>query len=218
MAWSIFDQGGGDDVALGWAKELLTAIGAPRTPGNLQFVYDWEKSEGSGGQYNPLNQGPVPNQPGLTSTGSQYGGGAADYVSWKAGIQGAAAYLDMPDFSGIRDALRSNDPASARSALFASPWAQSHYAGGRDFSSDAVPGGRAVLPAAGVGSGLDAGGGAGLGLFSLPSQVTGFFSDLDQMIRAAMWLASPSNWVRVIAGVLGFVFLGAGLIVMGRAA
>lgn len=217
MSWSIFQDGGGGDVAVGWAEELLKAIGAPASPGNVQFVYDWEVSEGGGGKYNPLNQGPVPGQPGLTSTGPQYGGGAADFVSWKAGIQGAAAYLGMANFSPIADALRRDDAAAARAALIASPWAASHYGDGRNFSDTAIPGGKPVLPAPGVGT-IDAGGNAGSGLFSLPSQVTGFFDDLDKLAKAAMWLAQPSNWVRVIAGFLGFIFLGAGLIVMGRAA
>src|SRR5271166_362077 len=99
MAWSIFTDGGGSGAAVTWAQDLLTAIGAPLSAGNVQFVYDWEESEGGGGKYNPLNQGDVSGQPNLTSTGSQYGGGAADFVSWQAGITGAAAYLNMANFS-----------------------------------------------------------------------------------------------------------------------
>jgi hypothetical protein len=153
MAWSIFTQGGGKDVAVGWAEQLLRLIGAPVTPGNKQFVYDWEVSEGGGGIYNPLNQGPVPGQPQLTTSGSQYGGGAANFASWAAGLKGAADYLAMPDFRAIRTNLRANNPVAARSALIASPWAASHYGGGADFSNAPLPGGKPVLPAVGVGSG-----------------------------------------------------------------
>lgn len=140
MAWSIFSDGGGDGAALTWAKNLLQADGAPDTPGNEQFVYDWEKSEGGGGKYNPLNQGPVPGHPELTTTGQQFGGGAADFASYSAGIQGAVDYLNMPNYTAVQAALKANDPTQARAALIASPWAASHYGGGSAFSNAALPG------------------------------------------------------------------------------
>ena len=49
-----------------WAVLLLQALGLQATPDRLQFVFDWEKSEGGGGAYNPLNQGPVPGHPELS--------------------------------------------------------------------------------------------------------------------------------------------------------
>lgn len=149
MAWSIFTDGGGDQVAVGWAQQFLTALGAPVTPGNVQFVYDWEKSEGGGGKYNPLNTGPVSQHPEWTTTGEQFGGGAADYASWDAGILGPVYYLEhyqQGTYSKIRNALIANDPVGARLALIASPWAASHYAGGSAFSNAPVPGGQPVLP------------------------------------------------------------------------
>lgn len=150
MPWSIFTQGGGPGAALTWAIDLLQKIGAPLTAGNEQVVYDWEVSEGGGGAYNPLNQGPDPNDSSLTSTGSQYGGGAADYVSWNAGLVGAADYLSMPNFAPIADDLRNNDPQQARTDIIASPWAASHYGGGSAFNNSAVPGKASAL---GSGSG-----------------------------------------------------------------
>lgn len=149
MAWSIFTQGGGDQVAVGWAQQFLSLLNAPVTPGNVQFIYQWEKSEGGGGKYNPLNTGPVQQHPEWTSTGEQFGGGAADYVSWQAGQLGSAYYLEhyqQATYSKILNALRNNDPASARAALWASPWAASHYGYGANWSDATVPGGTAVLP------------------------------------------------------------------------
>lgn len=140
MAWSIFKQGGGDNAAEDWAVALLEEVGAPVTPGNTQFVYDWEESEGGGGEYNPLNQGPVPGQPQLTTSGSQYGGGAANYASWQAGLQGASDYLSMPDYAGVLAALKANNPTGAAQALWASPWAASHYGDGADWSTQPLPG------------------------------------------------------------------------------
>jgi hypothetical protein len=153
MAWSIFKQGGGKGVAVTWANDLLDAIGAPKTPGNVQVVYDWEVSEGGGGKYNPLNQGPVPGHSELTTTGSQYGGGAADYASWQAGITGAADYLSMSNFQAIKRSLVAGDSVSARNAIINSPWAASHYGHGSAFSNAAPPGASGSLP------GLDNSGG-----------------------------------------------------------
>jgi hypothetical protein len=147
MPWSIFQNGPG--AAATWADDLLRKIGAPLTPGNEQVIYDWEVSEGGGGAYNPLNQGPVPGHPELTTTGQQYGGGAADFAGWAAGLQGAADYLSMASYLPIREALVSNDPAAARSAIIDSPWAASHYGGGRGFSNAPLPGRKSALPGLG---------------------------------------------------------------------
>src|SRR6266567_2752560 len=76
MPWSIFQQGGGPGAAATWSEEALRRIGAPANTPNKQLIYDWEVSEGGGGAYNPLNEGPDPGKPWL-SGGSHYGGGSA---------------------------------------------------------------------------------------------------------------------------------------------
>lgn len=147
MAWSIFKDGGGPLAAKGWAQQFLTKLGAPVTPGNLQFVYQWELAEGGGGKYNPLNQGPVAGHPNLTTTGSQFGGGAADFASWDAGLEGAYDYLHYDHYKNVLAGLMNNDPVAARAALWASPWAASHYGYGKNWPVNAVvPGGTAILP------------------------------------------------------------------------
>jgi hypothetical protein len=55
-------------------------------------------------------------------------------------------------------------------------------------------------------------------LLQLPSQVTDFLTALEQPVKAAMWLASPSNWARIIAGIFGFLLLAAGLVTIGMSA
>jgi hypothetical protein len=139
MAWSIFSDGGGDGAALTWALQFLQALGVPESSTNVDFVYQWEQSEGGGGKYNPLNQGDVPGNSSLTSTGSQYGGGAADYVSWAAGIQGAVDYLHMSNYTNVLAALKAGDGNAAKTALWASPWASSHYGYGSAWSSASPP-------------------------------------------------------------------------------
>lgn len=134
--WSIFNQGGGDAAAAQWAKDLLTALGAPQTPSNLQFIYDWEVSEGSGGQYNPLNQGPVSTHPELTTSGSQFGGGAANYASYSAGIQGAVIYIgSYSNYTHVKTALLAGDGVTAKQALWTSPWASGHYGFGANWAN-----------------------------------------------------------------------------------
>lgn len=139
MPWSIFEQPNGEQLAVEWAQQLLQGIGAPATPANVAMVYQWEKSEGGGGKFNPLNQGPVPGQPNLTTTGQQYGGGAADFASWEAGIQGAIAYLNMGAYAGVRRALVSGNGGAAAQALWASPWAGSHYGYGAAWNRSTPP-------------------------------------------------------------------------------
>lgn len=78
-----------------------------------------------------------------------------------------------------------------------------------------------AIGAGGVGIASDAGGNpAGVlgSILSLPEQVTDFFVALEQPVHAAMWLFSPTNWARIIAGALGFLLLAAGLITLGLAA
>lgn len=139
MAWSVFSQPQGDLLAEQYAIEALQSIGAPTTPGNIQFMYQWQKSEGGGGKFNPLNFGPVPGVSELTSTGSQYGGGAADYVSWNASLAGFMAYMNMPNFQPIAQALRANNPNQAKMALWQSPWAASHYGYGSGWNNSGLP-------------------------------------------------------------------------------
>lgn len=199
MPWSIFTQGGGPPVAKTWAIDLLKKIGAPLTKGNEQFIFDWEVSEGGGGKYNPLNQGPVPDDPSLTSTGPQYGGGAADFVSWQAGLTGAADYLEMPAYVGIADSLRANDPVQARADLIASPWASSHYGGGSAFSNQGLPGTTSVLP-----TGTDSSGG-------------GSTTSSNPVSQLASGIGSISTDFSTFAVVGPLVVAGGALIVWGFA-
>ena len=193
-AWSIFEQGGGPGAAFTWAIDLLKGLGAPLSAGNEQFVYDWETSEGGGGQFNPLNQGPVPGSPQLTSSGAQFGGGAANFVSWAAGLTGAVDYLAMPSFVQIAGDLVANDPTGARAALIASPWAASHYNDGSAFSDAPLPGQKSALAAAGG----SASGAAASSTPSTASALNGLTSDL-----------------KTYAVIVPLVIGGAGLVVWG---
>jgi len=190
-AWSIFQQGGGAGSAFTWAKDALNEIGAPLTTGNEQVIYDWELSEAGGGWYNPLNEGPDPDNPSLSGP-SQYGGGAANYVSYAAGLQGFHDYLQMPNFSAIGADLTGNNPTQARTDIINSDWAGSHYDWGAAFSDSPLPGKANALK-----------GGAGITdatTTSFLSGATGFLSDIG----------SADFWERA-----GLIFFGAILIIVG---
>lgn len=51
-----------------------------------------------------------------------------------------------------------------------------------------------------------ASGGLG-GLLSFPTQITTFFSDANDFVKAIMWLAQPSSWIRIGAFIIGVALL-----------
>lgn len=135
--WSIFTGPRGTTAPLIYAEGVLHDAGAPITRSNVQFVYDWEKSEGGGGRNNPLNVGPVKGY-GATS-GTQYGGGAANYASLTDSARAVAHELHTSTYAPVLAGLdRSTYEASAH-ALWASPWAASHYGYGTSWASTPVP-------------------------------------------------------------------------------
>ncbi len=63
-------------------------------------------------------------------TGAINGDGACGvqgYATWQDGIEATARTLEQANFAAIRAALLANDADAARAALWASPWAASHY-------------------------------------------------------------------------------------------
>lgn len=44
-------------------------------------------------------------------------------------------------------------------------------------------------------------------LFSIPSDITGFFSDADKFVTLLMWLVNPASWVRIGAFIIGIALL-----------
>ncbi len=124
----------------------------------------------------------------------------------------------FPAYADFMSSLISQYNGDLRNALAAYNAGPGNLAAGYGYADS-------ILHAAGLPGGIDVGGGGGGagstfggGLFGLPSQVSQFFSDLDKVIKAAMWLAAPSNWVRVTAGLLAFLFLMIGLYALSKAA
>ena len=211
MAWSIFREGGGKGAAVTWAQDLQKNLGIQVNATDTQFIYDWELAEGGGGKFNPLNQGPVPGHPELTSTGQQFGGGAADFVSWQAGLTGSVDYLHMPNFQGILKGLQDKNYGEAKSALVASPWAASHYGGGANFPNTPAPGASQLASGGGnVGGKVQ---NATLTSFPNPLNIPG---DVLKALNPIKWIEDAfGNTFKEIAMRLGLILLGGIVIVVG---
>jgi hypothetical protein len=55
-------------------------------------------------------------------------------------------------------------------------------------------------------------------VLQLPSQVTDALSAMEAPLKAVMWFLNPASWVRILAGVFGFLLLGAGIFTLAKAA
>jgi hypothetical protein len=152
---------GSPAAALAWAQQLIADLNAgaggyggvpiPNTPANQQFIYDWQESEGTGGANNPLNTGPLQ---GLSTSGSQFGGGAANYPSPAAAAVASADYLLNPGnqkqygYGGILQALEQSNYQGAADALWKSDWASGHYGYGANWNTSPIPGSAQTAAAA----------------------------------------------------------------------
>jgi hypothetical protein len=49
------------------------------------------------------------------------------------------------------------------------------------------------------------------GILSIPSEITGFFSDADKFVNLIMWLAKPQDWLRIGAFFFGILLIAIAL-------
>lgn len=117
-----------------FALDLLRALGnAQPTPATVGMIVEWtiaeDDSDGAQRRNNPTNT----TMCGHHQTGAINGDGAcgvAGYASYQDGVDATVDTLAGAAYVGIVAALRANDPEGARQALWASPWAESHYGWG----------------------------------------------------------------------------------------
>jgi len=118
-----------------WAKMVLLLGGFPMTDSNVTVVTRWMRQENGPDDWfnrnNPLNNG----------WGSGGGGGLGSYDTLTTAARNAAeALLSNPGYSGIVDALMASaSTESVEQAIWASPWATSHYENGGHWSYAPVP-------------------------------------------------------------------------------
>jgi hypothetical protein len=118
-----------------WAKLVLLYAGFPRSEENVAVFTRWMRQENGTDDWwnrnNPLNNG----------WGSGGGSGLGSYPNLDLAAQNAAKALHgNPGYNAIVAAFASSAPtAVTEQAIWASPWASSHYAGGAHWSQAPVP-------------------------------------------------------------------------------
>ena len=117
-----------------WAKMVLLSGGWPQTDENVTVMMRWMRQENGTASWwnrnNPLNNG----------YGSGGGAGLGSYANLTIAAQMAAENLHQhPGYAGIVASLAASGSADATAqAIWASPWATSHYANGTHWSTRPV--------------------------------------------------------------------------------
>ena len=118
-----------------WAKLVLLYAELPVTDTNVAVFTRWMRQENGPDDWwnrnNPLNNG----------WGSGGGGGTGTYATLDDAARNAAEALhENPGYAGIAAAFAASAPTDQiEAAIWASPWATGHYAGGTHWSSKDVP-------------------------------------------------------------------------------
>jgi len=118
-----------------WAKLVLLYAGFPISDTNVAVFTRWMRQENGTDDWwnrnNPLNNG----------WGSGGGSGLGSYASLDMAAQNAAKALHgNPGYASIVAGFASSAPtAQIEAAIWASPWASSHYANGAHWSQAPVP-------------------------------------------------------------------------------
>src|SRR6185436_7581792 len=96
-------------------------------PATVVMVVEWTLAEDSGSgafdRNNPLNT----TQPGFAENATINNDGVKGYESRSAGIDAAVHTITNGLYDDVVQALLANDAEGAKRALWASPWAGSHY-------------------------------------------------------------------------------------------
>jgi hypothetical protein len=118
-----------------WAKMVLLSGGWPQSEANVTVMVRWMRQENGTDSWwnrnNPMNNG----------YGSGGGGGLGSYDNLVTAAQKAAENLHHnPSFSTIVAAFAVSAPTNiTEQAIWASPWASSHYGNGSRWHTTPVP-------------------------------------------------------------------------------
>ncbi|MCU1583479.1 MAG: hypothetical protein JWM49_35 [Microbacteriaceae bacterium] len=118
-----------------FAKMVLSYGGWPMSDANVTVLVRWMRQENGPNDWwnrnNPLNNG----------LGSGGGGGYGSYANLVIAAQFVAQNLQRnPVFGSVKAAFAASAPTSVTEhAIWASPWASSHYANGAHWSYAPVP-------------------------------------------------------------------------------
>jgi hypothetical protein len=111
----------GDNSSDAMYSQILSGIGAPVTPANLQFMQAWHQAEYGNtpdNRYNPFNT--TQGAPGAFDMNSV---GVKGYTDEQSGVSATVQTLQNGYYQGILDALQQGtDPMAAAYAVANSPW------------------------------------------------------------------------------------------------
>jgi murein DD-endopeptidase MepM/ murein hydrolase activator NlpD len=122
-----------------WAVDFLAQLGnAQPSADTVAMVVEWTLAEDSGdgafARNNPLNT----TQPGFAENATINGDGVKGYADREAGLAAAVHTVTNGLYNDVVAALQANDAEGARRALWASPWAGSHYGYGASWPRYAI--------------------------------------------------------------------------------
>ena len=111
-----------------WAVDFLAGLGNDQpSAATIAMVVEWtlaeDSSSGAFDRNNPLNT----TQPGFAEMMTINSDGVKGYADRQSGLDAALHTVTNGLYDGVVAALLTNDPDAARTALWASPWAGSHY-------------------------------------------------------------------------------------------
>lgn len=117
-----------------FALDVLHGVGNDQpTPQTVAFLVEWTIAEDGGDgalvRNNPLNT-TICGHNAIGAINGDGACGAGHYATYEDGVSATVDTLVQGNFSNITAALQGNNPDAARTALWASPWAASHYGGG----------------------------------------------------------------------------------------
>jgi hypothetical protein len=118
-----------------WARLVMMLAGWPQSENNITVFTRWMRQENGPDDWwnrnNPLNNG----------WGSGGGGGLGSYDNLVIAAENAAEALHSnPGYASIVEAFATSAPTEVtEAAIWASPWATSHYANGSHWSYAPVP-------------------------------------------------------------------------------
>lgn len=105
----------------GWAQAVLKSLGAPASANNLRLLNAWQRAEGGGARFNPLNTTqPAPGASNFNSIGVK------NYLSANQGTSATSRTLLNGRYDAVVAGLRQNAaPAQIARAVGDSPWGTS---------------------------------------------------------------------------------------------
>ena len=102
-------------------RDVLAAIGAPASEGNLTLCRAWQTAEGGEATHNPFNC--TVTMPGSTPYNTNNGFPVQSYRTHQTGVEATARTLKQANMAAVLAALTGDaDPYFTAVAIASSPW------------------------------------------------------------------------------------------------